>query len=152
MPETALPRGSILGFDFGLKRIGVAVGQDETGTASSLETVGHGREPDWSAIGRLIAEWRPKLVVVGLPLGPEGEATTMSRAARRFGAQLARRFFVDVAYADERLSSHEAHDRFVRLRSEGRLRRKDAGRLDALAAQVILENWLQSHAEDGRPD
>ncbi|MDT8319015.1 MAG: Holliday junction resolvase RuvX [Xanthomonadales bacterium] len=152
MPETALPRGSILGFDFGLKRIGVAVGQSETGTASSLETIGHNREPDWGAIGRLIAEWRPKLVVVGLPLGPEGEATIMSRAARRFGAQLTQRYFVEVVYVDERLSSHEARDRFVRLRAEGRLRRKDAGRLDAMAAQVILENWLQSHAENGRPD
>lgn len=145
MPETALPRGYLLGFDFGLKRIGVAVGQGETCTASSLETVAHGREPDWAAIGRLIAEWRPRLVVVGAPLGPAGEETQMSRAARRFGEQLATRYAVDVVYADERLTSHEARDRFIRLRAEGQLRRKDALRLDAVAAQVILENWLQSH-------
>lgn len=146
MPETALPRGYLLGFDFGLKRIGVAVGQGETCTASSLETVANGREPDWAAIGRLMSEWRPRLVVIGVPLGPEGEETPMSRAARRFGEQFASRYAVEVAYTDERLSSHEARDRFIRLRSEGGLRRKDAQRLDAVAAQVILENWLQSHA------
>jgi putative Holliday junction resolvase len=145
MPEPALPRGYILGFDFGLRRIGVAVGQTATHTASSLETVSHGREPDWIAIARLVNEWKPATLLVGLPLGPEGEETEMSKAARRFGAALNKRFSLAVAYADERLSSRAAKDRFAALRASGSLRRKDASQLDAMAAQIILENWLQSH-------
>ena len=86
MPEAALPRGYILGFDFGLRRIGVAVGQGMTRTASSLETVSNGRKPDWAAIDRLVEEWRPALLLVGLPLGEDGGETPMSGAARRFGA------------------------------------------------------------------
>jgi putative Holliday junction resolvase len=145
MPDTALPRGYILGFDFGLRRIGVAVGQTATHTASSLETVSHGQEPDWIAIARLVNEWKPATLLVGLPLGPEGEETEMSKAARRFGAALNKRFSLEVAYADERLSSRAAEDRFAALRASGSLRRKDASQLDAMAAQIILENWLQSH-------
>ena len=144
MPDTALPRGYILGFDFGLRRIGVAVGQTATHTASSLETVVHGREPDWIAIARLVKEWKPATLLVGLPLGPDGEETDMSKAARRFGAALQKRFSLQVAYADERLSSRAAEDRFVEMRASGRARRKDAKQLDAMAAQIILENWLQS--------
>jgi putative Holliday junction resolvase len=144
MPEPAIPRGYILGFDFGLRRIGVAVGQTTTHTASALETVNHGKTPDWPAIERLVREWRPALLLVGLPLGAEGEETDMSRAARRFGADLGRRFSLDVAFADERLSSQAAAGRFAELREGGGLRRKDASLLDAMAAQIILENWLQS--------
>jgi len=150
MPETVGPRGFILGFDFGLRRIGVAVGQTETGTASSLETVSHGREPDWMAIDRLVKEWKPSTLLVGLPLGPEGEPTDMSRAARRFGAVLHKRFSLEVAYADERLSSHAARDRFVEQRASGSLRRKNVSQLDAMAAQIILENWLQSPHDPGQ--
>ena len=144
MPETALPRGHILSFDFGLRRIGVAVGQTATDTASSLETVSHGRQPDWVAIDRLVKEWKPSTLLVGLPLGPEGEETEMSKAARRFGAALQKRFSLELAYANERLSSRAARDRFVELRASGSLRRKGVSQLDAMAAQIILENWLQS--------
>jgi putative Holliday junction resolvase len=146
MPETAPPRGYILSFDFGLRRIGVAVGQATTGTASALETVRHGREPDWAAIGRLVGEWRPSMVLVGLPLGAEGEETPMSKAARDFGAALAERFAVAVEFIDERLTSHAAQARFVEQRASGALRRKHADRLDAIAAQIMLENWLHASA------
>ena len=144
MPETALPRGHILSFDFGLRRIGVAVGQTATDTASSLETVSHGRQPDWVAIDRLVKEWKPSTLLVGLPLGPEGEETNMSKSARRFGAALQKRFSLELAYANERLSSRAARDRFVELRASGSLRRKGVSQLDAMAAQIILENWLES--------
>jgi len=145
MPETAPPRGYILGFDFGFRRIGVAIGQTATYTASSLETVSHGKLPDWSAIDRLVSDWNPTILLVGLPLGAEGEETDMSRAARRFGDALKKRYSLEVAFADERLSSAAAASRFVELRASGSLRRKDAGQLDAMAAQIFLENWLQSH-------
>ena len=148
MPEAALPGGYILGFDFGLRRIGVAVGQTATHTASALETIGHSKEPDWRAIDRLVKEWQPSTLLVGLPLGPEGEETDMSRASRRFGAALQERYALAVVYADERLSSRAAGDRFAELRASGGLRRKDAGQLDAMAAQIILENYLHSLREE----
>jgi putative Holliday junction resolvase len=144
MPERALPRGYTLAFDFGLRRIGVAVGQATTCTASSLETVRNGSSPNWDALDRLIREWRPTQLLVGLPLGPEGDETEMSKAARQFGASLNKRYSLPVTFADERLSSRAAESRFAELRSSGELRRKHADQLDAISAQIILENWLQS--------
>ena len=96
MPERAAPRGYTLAFDYGLRRIGVAVGQATTCTASNLQTVRNGRSPDWAAIDRLIREWRPKQLLVGLPLGPEGEETDMSKACRQFGEELGRRYTLPV--------------------------------------------------------
>ncbi len=136
--------GYILGFDFGLRRIGVAVGQFTTMTATSLETVGHGTTPDWAAVDRLVREWKPALLVVGLPLNLRGEETDMSRAARKFGASLEDRYSLDISFSDERLTSHAAESRFAELRSQGRLKKKHARQLDAVAAQIILENWIQS--------
>jgi putative Holliday junction resolvase len=144
MPEPALPRGYILCFDFGLRRIGVAIGQTATFTANSLETVSHRQKPDWPAIDRLVAEWKPSLFLVGLPLGPDGDETDMCRHARSFGRELKKRYSLDTQFADERLSSVAAGERFVQGRASGVLRRKDASKLDAMAAQVILESWLES--------
>ena len=144
MPETVIPRGYILGFDFGFRRIGVAVGQFTTMTATSLETVGHGKTPDWAVIDRLVREWKPARLLVGLPLGKNGDETDMSRAARKFGARLHDRYSLDVSFADERLSSRAAQSRFAELRAQGSLKKKHARQLDAMAAQIILENWIQS--------
>jgi len=144
MPERAAPRGYTLAFDFGLRRIGVAVGQATTCTASNLETVRNGGTPDWAAIDRLVGEWQPQQLLVGLPLGPEGDETDMSRACRRFGRELGERYALPVNFADERLSSKAAEGRFAELRAGGGLRRKHADQLDAISAQIILENWLQS--------
>jgi len=145
MPGNQAAEGYILGFDFGARRIGVAVGQRMTRTASGLETVANGREPDWAALDRLVREWRPRLLLVGLPLNAEGEETETSAAARRFGDALQEHFGLEVKYADERLSSRAAEGRFAELRASGALRRKHAQRLDAMAAQMILENWLETH-------
>jgi putative Holliday junction resolvase len=144
MPERALPRGYILAFDFGLRRIGVAVGQTTTCTASTLETVRNARQPDWTAIDRLVKEWQPELLLVGLPLGPQGEETEMSRAARRFASVLGARHALPVEFADERLTSRAAESRFAGLRAAGALRRKNSDQVDAISAQIILENWLKS--------
>lgn len=146
MPEPAQPRGNILGFDFGYKRIGVAVGQCTTRTASALTTVRHGGSPDWPAIDRLVREWRPEGFVVGLPLDQAGGETETSAAARGFGNALAQRYRVPCTYFDERLTSRAAEARFADLRASGGARRRDRRRVDALAAQIILENWLQSAA------
>jgi putative Holliday junction resolvase len=146
--DTAVPGGYILSFDFGQRRIGVAVGQATTRTASRLETVRHDQAPDWDAIDRLVGEWKPEMLLVGLPLGSEGEETDMSRMVRKFGGKLRNRYSLDVAYFDERLSSHAAETRFVQMRAWGGLRRHHANQMDAIAAQIILENWLESLPRD----
>ena len=143
-PESPFREGTLLGFDFGLRRIGVAVGQTATRTASPLATIRHGEQPDWQAIASLVGEWKPGVLIVGLPLDGEGLETEMSRSARKFGKELERRFARTVFYSDERLTSRAAEAQFAELRSRGEARRKDAGKLDAVAAKIILENWLQS--------
>ena len=144
MPEAAVPRGNVLGFDFGMRRIGVAVGQAAIRSASSLAVVERRNAVDWSVLDKLVREWRPERFVVGLPLDRDGEETDMSRAARRFGAELESRYGQRCDFLDERLSSHAAGERFVAGRAAGALRRKHARSLDAVAAQIILENWLKS--------
>jgi putative Holliday junction resolvase len=134
----------ILGFDFGKRRIGIAAGQSRTGTATALGTVANSDKPDWVALSRFVDEWKPSLFVVGLPLSEAGEETPMSAQARSFGARLADRYGIEVQYQDERLTSMDAERRFAELRAAGGARRKDAVRLDALAAKIILENWLES--------
>jgi len=147
MPDREIPRGYILCFDFGLRRIGTAVGQATTCTASSLETVSNGEAPDWATINRLVKDWKPSHFLIGLPLDTEGNETDMSRLARSFGAQIGARFGRPCIYADERFSSQAAAERFVNMRASGQARRKDARQLDSVAAQLILQNWLQSLPE-----
>jgi putative Holliday junction resolvase len=141
--EVARPAGTIIAFDFGLRRIGVAVGQTVTGSASALAVVPFADRPDWQAISLIISEWKPAALVVGLPLAEDGGETDMSKGARRFGRQLEGRFAIPVFFEDERLTSFSAEQRFVDSRSRGGMRRKDAALKDAIAAQIILENWLQ---------
>jgi putative Holliday junction resolvase len=135
-----------LGFDFGNRYIGVAVGQGLTGTARPLETLAaSGGAPDWRRIAALVAEWRPAALVVGLPLTLEGNEQSISTRARAFGAELAERHGRPVHYCDERLTSREAAARFAEQRHAGTKRRHHAANLDAMAAAIILESWLASH-------
>lgn len=139
------PAGTWLAFDFGLRRIGVAVGQTATRTASPLAVVRHGdKTPDWAHLKQLLSEWKPVGLVVGLPLGPDGDPTPMSGRARAFGKALGAESGLPVVWSDERLSSRAAEQRFAARRAAGSARRKDAAQLDAMAAAIILENWLQS--------
>jgi len=127
---------TVLGFDYGEKRIGVAVGQTLTGTATAVQTISqHQHQPDWTAIGRLIDTWQPQQLVVGLPLNMDGSEQSLTRRARRFGRQLAGRYRLPVDYADERLSTREAARAYEHRAPprEGR---------DAVAAKVILEGWM----------
>ncbi|MDH3316660.1 MAG: Holliday junction resolvase RuvX [Gammaproteobacteria bacterium] len=127
---------TLLAFDFGLKRIGVAVGQTQTRSANPLKTLAVKREhPDWQAIAELIEIWAPDALVVGLPLNMDGTEQEMTLRAKRFGRQLQGRFRLPVHLVDERLSTREAKDR---LQDQGRI----ADSADAVAAQVILEGWF----------
>jgi len=133
----------VLGFDFGRRRIGVAVGQEITASARPLTTLPSTRRqrPDWPAIDRLLAEWQPALVVVGVPRHADGSASAMTTAALRFSRQLRERCRLPVVTIDERLSSHAARARLAELD-------RDRTLLDAAAAALILESWLQAPAAD----
>lgn len=132
----------LLGFDYGTRRIGVAVGQELTRTAEPLTTLhtALGR-PDWQAIDRLMAEWRPDAVVVGLPLNMDGTEQEMTEAARRFGNQLRERYNLPVHLIDERLSSIEA-ERHLHESDLPKRKRQTKETIDQVAAQLILESWL----------
>ena len=151
MPDVRTrPSGTLLAFDFGHRRIGVAVGQTLTGTANALAVVSVSGKPDWQTISGIITEWKPVALVVGLPLADDGGDTQMSKDARRFGRRLEGRYGVPVWFEDERLTSFGAEERFVDARAGGGMRRKDAALKDAMAAQIILENWLQSTGKKNR--
>lgn len=134
----------VLGFDFGTKRIGVAIGSTLSGRAQALTTLHHRDGPDWKAIGRLVSEWQPQALVVGLPLMEDGREQPITGHARWFMGELGRHFGLPVHEADERFSSAEAWDRLRLQRATGARRRRLAkGDSDSMAAQVILEDWLQ---------
>ena len=151
MPDAAaatLPvRGTLLGFDFGLARIGVATGELETGQASALTTL-HDVSNDarFKSIAALIAEWRPTALVVGLPTHLEGSEHELTARCRRFANQLHGRFGLPVFTADERLSSVEAE---AGLAAAGRRgwREGKAG-LDAEAARIILQTFLDTRRHE----
>ncbi len=139
MPD---PVGTVLAFDFGEKRIGVATGETLLGSAHPL-TVIHAESNDdrFAVIGKLIAEWQPEHLVVGLPTHADGTPHEMTRLASKFGERLVRRFNLPVSYADERLTSLDAE---ARLRETGRNSKSAKPLLDAVAAQLILQTWFES--------
>ena len=155
MPDRAAAGAApacVLGFDYGDRRIGLAVGQRITGTAQALSVVGnHGGQPAWTEIDQQVARWRPDALVVGLPLTLAGEEQPMSRAARKFAGALARRYQLPVYEHDERLTSIEADHRFAQARRAGTRRARDARVLDAIAAQVIVESFLATPAPPPGP-
>jgi putative Holliday junction resolvase len=136
---------TLLGFDYGVRKIGVAVGETLTGTASPLTTLPAIRQrPDWQRIGELIAEWRPEALIVGHPFEMTDREAEVASRAKRFARQLAGRYHLAVHLIDERLTTREA---WVRL---GRSAHRDPRRVDAVAAQLILETWLEEQRAEGR--
>jgi putative Holliday junction resolvase len=133
-------RQVVLGFDFGQQRIGIAVGQQVTGTASAVCTLqSRDGKPDWDTISGLIDEWQPDTLVVGLPLHADGKESEISLAARKFARQLEGRYRLPVYTMDEHLSSHAAAE----LQNRDRQAAKTG--IDAVAARIILQNWLETH-------
>jgi putative Holliday junction resolvase len=131
-----MPEGrarTVLAFDFGVKRIGVAVGEPELGTAHPLAPIS---APGFDAIGKLVAEWRPAEFVIGLPVAANGEHP-LARRVERFARQLEGRFHIPVARVDERFSSVEA---------ESRLRGMKRRSVDSVAAQLLLQQYFDEAA------
>lgn len=131
---------TLLGFDFGMKNIGIAVGQELTRTASPLTAL-KARDgiPDWSMLEKLVQEWQPQLLVVGLPLNMDGSEQAMTAAARKFGRRLQERFKIAVDWQDERLTTFEALEH---MGIRDKMASKQRSDVDRLSAQIILQSWL----------
>ncbi|MFU9135571.1 Holliday junction resolvase RuvX [Erwinia tasmaniensis] len=132
---------TLLAFDFGTKSIGVAIGQQLTGTARPLNALkAQDGIPDWSKIEALLKEWQPDRVVVGLPLNMDGTEQPLTVRARKFANRLHGRFGVQVDLHDERLSTVEAR---ADLFAQGGFRALNKGSVDSLSAVIILESWFE---------
>jgi len=136
-----MPVGVYLGFDFGYKRIGVAVGQEITSSARPLTTLEAKQGiPDWLMVQKLVTEWRPLAFVVGVPTCIDDSEQYTTKAARKFARQLHEKFSLEAHLVDERLSTVEAR---AQLFAEGGYRKIKTSEVDSVAACVILEQWLQ---------
>lgn len=133
---------TLMGFDFGTKSIGVAIGQEVTGTARALTSLkAQEGVPDWQKIEKLLAEWQPDLIIVGLPLNMDGTEQPLTARARKFANRLHGRFGKPVELQDERLSTVEAR---ADLFSRGGFKALDKGQVDATSAVIILESWFEN--------
>jgi putative holliday junction resolvase len=132
MPQGMPDRGTVLAFDFGLKRIGVAVGECELRSAHPLPAVS-----SFPQIQKLVEEWKPAALVVGLPTSVQGEAHRMTRQAEDFARRLEKRFKLPVARVDERYTSVEAERKLRGLKNKA---------VDSVAAQLILEQYFDAAA------
>jgi putative Holliday junction resolvase len=140
---------TVLAFDFGLKRIGLAAGDTLTSTAAPLPAIAVLQSgPDWSSIERNLRSLHPRFLVVGAPYNVDGTPGALAPAARRFASELEKRFGLQVFMVDERWSSLEANEALKARRASGerrkRIRRED---IDSAAAAVILKRWF---AGEGR--
>jgi putative holliday junction resolvase len=133
----------IFAFDYGTRRIGVASGDTLTRTARGLATIES--TPPWDAIGKLIADYRPTQLVVGVPYNMDGTPTLLTDAARDFARALQQRYGLPACLIDERLSSREAEAELRHARASGLKRRRlTHADVDMTAAKIVLERWFQN--------
>lgn len=133
-----------LGIDYGIKNIGFAYGQSLTQTAQALPALkAKDGIPRWEEIQKILAQWQPDIIVIGLPLNMDGSESEFCQRVRKFGNRLNGRFQAKIAYMDERLSSHAVKEEQKQHGHKG-----DYGKnpIDSLAAQLILEDWLRNYA------
>jgi putative holliday junction resolvase len=133
----------LIAFDFGMKRIGVAIGQTITQTARPLDTIqAKDGVPNWNAIQHLIKKWLPDALIVGIPLNMDGTNQKISSHAREFAQRLRERFKLPVYETDERLTTKDAREQ---LFNAGGYKALQDGQVDRVAAQLILQNWFAEH-------
>ncbi|MFQ0992554.1 Holliday junction resolvase RuvX [Gilliamella apicola] len=134
---------TIIAFDFGTFSIGAAIGQDVTRTANPLCSF-KARDgiPNWQAIEKVLNEWQPDLLIVGLPLNMDGTEQLLTARARKFANRLHGRFGYQVQLQDERLSTVEAKSRIFASRG---YRALEKGHIDATSAVIILESWFENN-------
>lgn len=130
----------LLAFDFGLARIGVAVGQTITKTASPLDTLKAKQgKPDWQQLTELLAQWKPEQIIVGEPLNMDGTTQKITEKAREFADQLQQKYQVKTTLFDERLSSVAAREAVFEM---GGYKKLKQSQIDSIAAVLILESWF----------
>lgn len=136
----------VIAFDFGLKRTGVAVGNTLTGSATPECTlISRDDRPDWEGITRLIEEWKPAQLVVGMPVELDGNENPIKKRIERFCNQLQGRYNLNVNQENEQFTSIEAAARLKQLRQSGRKKKVTKDEVDKIAAAIILENWMQKN-------
>jgi len=134
----------VIGFDFGLKRTGVAVGNTLTGSASPECTlISKDEKPDWQGISQLFEVWKPEQLVVGMPTELDGSESPLKKRIERFCNQLEGRYQLPVEQENEQFTSIEAAQRLKELRQSGRKKKVSKDEVDKIAAAIILENWMQ---------
>ena len=144
---------TLLGFDYGKKRIGSAIGQEFTGTASALVTINNKATKNhtcskaaWAEIEALIKQWQPALIIVGLPINMDDTQHELHDTVKDFGHSLQQRYNIPVEWIDERLSSIEAENALTENRQNphqsGKKRQHNKSDIDKLAAEYILQSWL----------
>lgn len=135
----------VLGFDFGLKHIGVAIGQSITQTATPLCSISATDGiPNWAEIDNLIQQWHPTAIVVGIPLNMDGTEQLLTHCARQFAKRLHNRSHLPVHHVDERLSTWEAKDR-LKIKKDALTRiknKKTIEQINALSAAILVEQWM----------
>lgn len=132
---------TIIGFDFGKKYIGVAVGQEITGSASPLGSIkANDGIPHWDSLTNYLTEWQPDLIVVGLPLNMDGSEQQLTKDARKFGNRIAGRFGLKVEFQDERLTTADAKEQ---LFSRGGYKNLKKDNIDAESARLIIESFFE---------
>ncbi len=132
---------TLLGFDYGLRHIGVAVGQTVTKTAKPICALkAHNESPPWDHIAEIIREWQPDALIVGLPLNMDGTEQPITQKTRKFAKQLNERFKLPVHFSDERLTTIEAKEQLFAKRGYRGLKKSA---IDAVSAQIILESWIR---------
>jgi putative holliday junction resolvase len=130
----------LLAFDFGLKRIGVATGQTLTGTTQMLAPLpARDGQPDWASIEKLLKEWRPDLLLIGIPLAIDGSELSVTPNARKFMNRLHGRFGLPVQGIDERITTKEARQQLFDYGGYKALQNQS---VDSLAAELMLQQWL----------
>lgn len=136
---------SVLAFDFGKQRTGIAIGNTLTGIATPHSTIqSKNNKPDWEKITKLLQEWQPEQLVVGVPYYLDGKSSEMTEAALRFSRQLEGRYNLPISTINEQLSSREAEQRLKQSRQQGRNKKITKEDIDKLAAAIILESWFQT--------
>ena len=137
---------TILAFDFGLQRTGVAVGNTLTGSATPECTLQSKNDtPNWDEITKLIEDWKPDKIIVGMPTELDGSENPLQKRVTRFSNQLNGRYSIPVEHENEQFSSIEAAQRLKQMRQSGRKQKIKKQEVDKIAASIILETWMKNN-------
>ena len=137
---------TVLAFDFGTKSIGVAVGQEITGTASPLHAIkAVDGIPNWDIVAKVFEQWQPHIAVVGLPLNMDGSKQHVTFAAKKFANRLSAKYHLPVETSDERLTTVDAKARLFEL---GGYKKLEKQKIDSVSACLIFESWIEGQSTE----